>query len=255
MAVVQAVCVCLVGVVAGQQAWTLPETTTPVPILRYIDRQNSDGSYTYGFESGDGTYKIETRLSDGQVRGKYGYYDPEGELREASYGATSEGGFEPRIQGVVLPPTYRVQEENEVEPAVIFQLQETPRKFRDFPVRKTEEVTEQGEVKLVNGRRAILKRRLVKKPVTVRPEEDKLRARQVQLTQLRQQRRKLAELEQRQIQSHQIQSQQQPSSSSRQEAFRSFRAPQTQITQYQAPGPAEPYVTHGAQFGSYSISY
>ena len=37
------------------------ETTTPVPILRYIDTQNSDGSYTYGYESGDGTYKIETR--------------------------------------------------------------------------------------------------------------------------------------------------------------------------------------------------
>ena len=37
------------------------ETTTPVPILRYIDTQNNDGSYTYGYESGDGTYKIETR--------------------------------------------------------------------------------------------------------------------------------------------------------------------------------------------------
>ncbi len=28
---------------------------------RYIDTQNPDGSYTYGYESGDGTYKIETR--------------------------------------------------------------------------------------------------------------------------------------------------------------------------------------------------
>jgi hypothetical protein len=35
--------------------------TTPVPILRYLDQQNPDGSYTYGYESGDGTYKIETR--------------------------------------------------------------------------------------------------------------------------------------------------------------------------------------------------
>ncbi len=37
------------------------EQTTPVPILRYIDTQNPDGSYTYGYESGDGTYKLETR--------------------------------------------------------------------------------------------------------------------------------------------------------------------------------------------------
>ena len=36
-------------------------STTPVPILRYIDTQNPDGSYTFGYESGDGTYKIETR--------------------------------------------------------------------------------------------------------------------------------------------------------------------------------------------------
>ncbi len=33
----------------------------PIPILRYLDTQNPDGSYTYGYESGDGTYKIETR--------------------------------------------------------------------------------------------------------------------------------------------------------------------------------------------------
>ncbi len=31
------------------------------PSLRFIDTQNPDGSYTYGYESGDGTYKLETR--------------------------------------------------------------------------------------------------------------------------------------------------------------------------------------------------
>jgi len=36
-------------------------TKAPIPILRYLDKQNPDGSYTYGYESGDGTYKIETR--------------------------------------------------------------------------------------------------------------------------------------------------------------------------------------------------
>merc|ERR1719499_1913225 len=68
-------------VVAGPCAWTTPQfpsltpTTTPVPILRYIDKQNTDGSYTYGFEGADGTYKLETRFADGRVKGKYGYID------------------------------------------------------------------------------------------------------------------------------------------------------------------------------------
>ena len=41
---------------AGQSS-----TTTPVPILRSLDQQNPDGSYTYGYEGADGTSKIETR--------------------------------------------------------------------------------------------------------------------------------------------------------------------------------------------------
>merc|ERR1712227_635545 len=71
----------LLGSVAGQNTRTFPgfglssdvPSTTPVPILRYIDQQNNDGSYTYGYQSGDGSYKIETRLATGEVKGKYGY--------------------------------------------------------------------------------------------------------------------------------------------------------------------------------------
>ena len=36
----------------------LKEEKPVVPILRFIDTQNPDGSYTYGYESGDGTYKV-----------------------------------------------------------------------------------------------------------------------------------------------------------------------------------------------------
>merc|ERR1712001_332824 len=79
-------------------------STTPVPILRYVDNQNIDGSYTYGYEAADGTYKLETRYQDGRVKGKYGYGDPDGNLREASYGAEAGRGFEPVIEGVELPP-------------------------------------------------------------------------------------------------------------------------------------------------------
>merc|ERR1712059_26165 len=249
MAVVQVVCACLVVVVAGQQARTLPETTTPVPILRYIDQQNRDGSYTYGFEAGDGTYKIETREVDGQVRGKYGYYDPEGVLREATYGATSKSGFQPQINGVLLPPVYTVEEDIQNN-EIINQVDTAQRKFSNFVDRKTD------DVKLVNGRRAVLKRRLVKKPVLesfeeeISPEE-RLRTRQHQLKQLREHRRQLVEVQQRHIQRNQVQSYSQDQD---QEAFRSFRA-QPQIPQYQRAGPTDPFVTHGAQFGSYSIRY
>ena len=78
------------------------ETTTPIPILRYIDTQNPDGSYTYGYESGDGTYKIETRYATGEVKGKYGYYDPTGLFREVEYGAAPELGFMPSGDGLTF---------------------------------------------------------------------------------------------------------------------------------------------------------
>merc|ERR1711863_115937 len=110
--------------VAGSfPAWTSPQfpptpppppPTTPVPILRYVDNQNIDGSYTYGYEAADGTYKLETRYQDGRVKGKYGYVDPDGNLREASYGAEAGRGFEPVIEGVELPPPV-VAEAQQVE--------------------------------------------------------------------------------------------------------------------------------------------
>ena len=49
------------------------------------------------------------------MKGKYGYYDPEGVLREATYGAEAGRGFEPEIQGVELPPPTIVEEiQNEI---------------------------------------------------------------------------------------------------------------------------------------------
>jgi len=93
------------------------ETTPPVPILRQIQERNPDGSYTYGYESGDGTYKIETRYATGEVKGKYGYYDASGKLREVEYGAQPERGFEPVIEGVIVaPPTINPEPEFNAEP-------------------------------------------------------------------------------------------------------------------------------------------
>merc|ERR1712038_512647 len=100
----------IVGSVAGQLTGTDTETqTTPVPILRYLDRQNDDGSYTFGYEAADGTYKIEKRLTNGEITGKYGYIDANGDLQETIYDGTAEHGFAPQIGGVVVGRHQEVQ--------------------------------------------------------------------------------------------------------------------------------------------------
>merc|ERR1712001_380720 len=130
-------------VVAGSfPAWTSPQfssTTTPVPILRYVDNQNVDGSYTYGYEAADGSYKLETRHQDGRVKGKYGYIDPDGNLREASYGAEAGRGFEPQIAGLELPPP--VVAEVPAVNEIVHQPQ-----------------PQQGQIKIINGRKALVKK-------------------------------------------------------------------------------------------------
>ncbi len=79
---------------------------TPVPILKQINRHNEDGSYTYGYEGADGSFKIETKLATGEVKGKYGYVDETGKVRIVEYGA-NKFGFQPSGEGItVAPPTY-----------------------------------------------------------------------------------------------------------------------------------------------------
>ncbi|XP_057663069.1 uncharacterized protein LOC130898054 [Diorhabda carinulata] len=82
---------------------------TPVPILKQINRHNEDGSYTYGYESADGTFKIETKLPTGDVKGKYGYIDDTGKVRVVEYGATKYG-FDPSGEGITVPPPTLVDE-------------------------------------------------------------------------------------------------------------------------------------------------
>ena len=193
------------------------------------------------------------------MRGKYGYYDPEGVLREASYGATSEGGFEPQIKGLVLPARPAVDpRQNEVSPPAVPARAGSPRSFSNFSPRRAagEAKADQSRqnsknVKIVNGRRAVLKRRLVKRPPVARPEEVvrgasreavRGRSREAQrgssreegLAQLRQQRRQLAQLQRDQS-----------------ESFRSLPAARAKAL----VAPTEPYITYGSELGSYSISY
>ncbi|KAF5270963.1 hypothetical protein FQA39_LY08266 [Lamprigera yunnana] len=85
--------------------------TTPVPILKQINKHNEDGSYSYGYEGADGTFKIETKYPNGEVYGKYGYVDDGGKLRQIEYGATNRG-FEPQGNDInVAPPTIHNNEQ------------------------------------------------------------------------------------------------------------------------------------------------
>lgn len=85
------------------------DTTTPVPILKQINRVNDDGSYTYGFEAADGSFKVETRDKEGNVLGKYGYLDETGQVKTVEYtsgrvGHQARGEHLPE-QPIVAPPT------------------------------------------------------------------------------------------------------------------------------------------------------
>jgi len=252
--------------VAGQCAWTVPQfstttSTTPVPILRYIDRQNTDGSYTFGFEGADGTYKLETRHPDGRVKGKYGYFDPEGVFREATYGAEAERGFEPKIDGLELPPPTIVQKiENEI-PQTLEPVPVVPQKFENFspkdfsPKESAEVIVDDRKIKIVNGRRAVLKKRLKVKPTPapqrfIAPKvqrENNLKARQNQLKQLEEHRRQLILLQRKQNEA-----------GSRQSSLRSFNGfrsnPQESIRS--GSGVSDPFISGlDLSSGSYSYAY
>lgn len=60
-----------------------------MPILKQINQLNDDGSYTFGFEAGDGSFRVETRDISGHIRGKYGYVDENGEKQVLGTSARS----------------------------------------------------------------------------------------------------------------------------------------------------------------------
>lgn len=40
-----------------------------IPILKQINQLNDDGSYTFGYESGDGSFRVETKDINGFTKG------------------------------------------------------------------------------------------------------------------------------------------------------------------------------------------
>lgn len=70
------------------------ETQDQVAILKQINRVNDDGSYTFGYEAADGSFKIETRDVKGNVKGMFGFINENGELKRVSYSASNGTGFQ-----------------------------------------------------------------------------------------------------------------------------------------------------------------
>jgi len=150
---------------------TTKPTTTPVPILRFLDTQNPDGSYTYGYESGDGTYKIETRYPDGEVKGKYGYYDDLGEFREVEYGADVRG-FIPSGQGLNSPKVVEATPAplpEPQQPAITFKK---PSVVLPTPAAATRAAPSVRKSSSGGRRRVVLRRRPIKKQQSAQPETE-----------------------------------------------------------------------------------
>ncbi|CAL1677084.1 unnamed protein product [Lasius platythorax] len=64
-----------------------------VAILKQIRKVNEDGSYTYGYEAGDGSFKVESRDVLGNVKGTFGFVDADGEIKRVSYSSSNGTGF------------------------------------------------------------------------------------------------------------------------------------------------------------------
>merc|ERR1740123_2666808 len=78
-------------------------TEQPTVILNQINEINDDGTYTVGYEATDGTFKLETRDEEGNVEGKYGYLNAEGEIVIVEYSANNSTGFTSDADSGVAP--------------------------------------------------------------------------------------------------------------------------------------------------------
>lgn len=79
---------------ATTAATTTAGESKDVSILKQINRVNDDGSYTFGYEASDGSFKVETRDVAGNVKGMFGFVDEAGRLKRVSYSASNSSGFQ-----------------------------------------------------------------------------------------------------------------------------------------------------------------
>jgi len=75
----------LVKPAGGSSRTRTTEKPEIVETVRRYNFESEDGSFTFGYENADGSFKEETRRPDCIVIGKYGYIDPDGIKREFTY--------------------------------------------------------------------------------------------------------------------------------------------------------------------------
>merc|ERR1719228_1866903 len=94
-------CIVLCGGLVSSQEEVESTTAAPVVIIKQVNEINEDGSYTVGYEASDGTFKLETRDTEGNVEGKYVFFDETGEIKIVEYSANNRTGFSTDLTGPV----------------------------------------------------------------------------------------------------------------------------------------------------------
>merc|ERR1712066_771227 len=89
-------------------------TEAPVVIVMQVNEINEDGTYTVGYEASDGSFKLETKDADGNVKGKYGVVDENGDIKIVEYSANNSTGFTSDLE---LPEVQAVELETPVQQA------------------------------------------------------------------------------------------------------------------------------------------
>merc|ERR1712066_641918 len=89
-------------------------TEAPVVIVKQVNEINEDGTYTVGYEASDGSFKLETKDADGNVKGKYGVVDENGDIKIVEYSANNSTGFTSDLE---LPEVQAVKLETPVQQA------------------------------------------------------------------------------------------------------------------------------------------
>ncbi|CAD6238114.1 GSCOCG00008399001-RA-CDS [Cotesia congregata] len=86
-------CLATAGCLNVTDQQTSESQNEQVAILKQLRKVNDDGSYTFGYEAGDGSFKVETRDVLGNVKGTFGFVDGDGEIKRVTYSSSNGTGF------------------------------------------------------------------------------------------------------------------------------------------------------------------
>ncbi|XP_025406476.1 mediator of RNA polymerase II transcription subunit 15-like [Sipha flava] len=127
-----------------------------VSIIKQINKVNDDGSYTFGYEASDGSFKVESRDVAGNVKGMFGFVDESGQLKRVTYSANNSSGFQ--AAGGASSPSPPLQDSL----AALSSLQTIP------PRKKKDDESVSNDGKSTGGVKKVL---VSKRPVMAAPAE------------------------------------------------------------------------------------